>query len=61
MVASFPEVLASLPADLVEGLGKAHFLDYGRLYALAHLAEEEFVQWARGVGCQSRRRVWAQG
>ena len=62
MVASFPEVLASLPGDLVEGLGKAHFLDYGRLYALADLAEEEFVQWARELGASAADvEVWAQG
>ena len=53
MVASFSEVLASLPVDLVEGLSKAHFLDHGELCALADLAMEEFVQWARELVSKS--------
>ena len=62
MVASFSEVLASLLEDLVEGLTKAHFLDYGKLYALTDLAKEEFVQWARELGASAADvEVWAQG
>ena len=48
--------------DPVEGLSKAHFLDYGKLYALTDLAMEEFVQWARELGADAADvEVWAQG
>ena len=46
----------------MEGLSKAHFLDYGKLYALTDLATEEFVQWARELGASvADVEVWAQG
>ena len=62
MVAFFSEVLASLPGDLVEGLSKAHFLDYVKFYALTDLAKEEFVQWARELGAGAADvEVCAQG
>ena len=69
MVASFSEVLASLPRHLVEGLSKAHFLDCGKLYALTLPRRSSYsghASWVpmpqmcksglKGYGASRRRR-----